>query len=238
MSPPYAQLGLIIAAGGSSSRFGKDNKLLHDLHGLPLFCHCLRNVFSTGDPEASLLVVPEVSLSDFRRLLHANLPFQAVKVQVIAGGATRTASVLAGLRALPESCYYVAILDAARPLSSTELLLRCLASAREFGSGVAAHRLTDTIKQVAPDGKVLRTLDRNTIWATETPQVFQRDLLEKAYRHSPLAERTFTDDAQLLEEAGFPVYLCENPNPNPKITFLHDLLAMTGNLPDAFIPEY
>ena len=237
MSRPYAQLGIIVAAGGSSSRFGKDNKLLQDLQGLPLFCHCLRNIFSTGIPEASLLVVPEGSQSNFQRLLHANLPLQASQIQVIAGGATRTASVLAGLQALPESCCYVAILDAARPLSSSDLLLRCLASAREFGSGVAAHRLTDTIKQADADGKVLCTLDRNTLWATETPQVFQRDLLQKAYRHSQLAERTFTDDAQLLEEAGFPIHLSENLNPNPKITFHKDLQIMTGNFPDTFIPE-
>ena len=225
---PFKQLGLIIAAGGSSSRFGKDNKLFQMLNGLPVFCHCLKNFLAGGIPDACLLVVPENSRNDFLLLLDRHLPSMTGRIQIIPGGKTRTDSVLAGLNALPESCLFVAVQDAARPLSDANLLLRCLDSARTFGSGIAARRLNDTIKQAGPDGKVLQTLDRNSLWAAETPQVFQRKILLKAYQHCRNSEKNFTDDAQLLEECGIPVQLVENPKPNPKITFPEDLANLTG----------
>jgi 2-C-methyl-D-erythritol 4-phosphate cytidylyltransferase len=227
----FHQLGLIIAAGGSSSRFGEGNKLFQMLDGLPVFCHCLKNFLGGGAPDACLLVAPANSLENFLLLLDQHLPFLTEQVRIIPGGETRMASVLAGLNALPQSCRFVAVQDAARPLSSAALLQRCLDSARQTGSGVAAHRLTDTIKQATTDGKVLKTLDRNALWATETPQVFQRELLLKAYQHCRNSQKNFTDDAQLLEETGIPVQLVENPQPNPKITFPTDLAAITQKLP-------
>ncbi len=226
MPNPFDQLGLIIAAGGSSSRFGKSNKLFQILNDLPVFCHCLKNFLAGGTPDACLLVVPDGRQNDFQMLLYQHLPLLASQIRILPGGENRMASVLAGLNALPERCRYVAVQDAARPLSSASLLQRCLDSARQTGSGVAAHRLTDTIKQAAPDGKVLKTLDRSCIWATETPQVFQTDRLLKAYQHCQNCKKNFTDDAQLLEETGIPVQLVENPLPNPKITFPDDLKTL------------
>ncbi len=226
MSNFFNQLGLIIAAGGSSSRFGNSNKLFQMLNGLPLFCHCLNNFLTGGTPEACLLVVPEDCQNHFQGQLNQYLPSLASQIQILTGGKTRTASVLAGLNALPESCRYVAVQDAARPLSSAALLQRCLLSAQHCGSGIAAHRMSDTIKQATSDGKVLQTLDRNSLWAAETPQVFQRELLLKAYQHCLDAQKNFTDDAQLLEEAGIPTQLVENSQANPKITFPEDLAAL------------
>ena len=226
MSDVFNQLGLIIAAGGSSTRFGKGNKLFQMLNDLPVFCHCLKNFLDGGTPAACLLVVPENSHNEFQLLLDRYLPALASQIQIIPGGDTRMASVLEGLNTLPANCCYVAVQDAARPLSSANLLQRCLDSARHTGSGIAAHRLTDTIKQATPDGKVLKTLDRNSLWATETPQVFQRELLMKAYQHCHNTQKNFTDDAQLLEETGIPVQLIDNPQPNPKITFPEDLTAL------------
>ena len=191
--------------------------------GLPVFCHCLKNFFSVDSPCACLLVVPAGARAEFHDLLAAHLPELSARVQIITGGATRMASVLAGLEALPSSCRYVAVQDAARPLSSADLLRRCLESAQRDGSGVAARRLTDTIKLATADGKVIKTLDRNSLWAAETPQVFRRELLLKAYQACQNSKTSFTDDAQLLEEAGFPVQLVESKQANHKITFAEDL---------------
>jgi 2-C-methyl-D-erythritol 4-phosphate cytidylyltransferase len=217
------QLALIIAAAGSSQRFGQGNKLLQDLRGLPVFCHTVRNFLSAISPGACLLITPAAEQSTFAQQLQAHLPALSARVQCLPGGATRAASVLAGLQAVPESCEYIAIQDAARPFSSAELLLRCLASARQYGSGVAAHRLTDTVKVVQGDHLVSHTLDRRQLWGTETPQVFSRALLLQAYRAAAAQDLGATDEAQLLENSGQPVHLVENTCPNPKITLAGDL---------------
>jgi 2-C-methyl-D-erythritol 4-phosphate cytidylyltransferase len=226
MSNLFSQLGIIIAAAGSSSRFGEGNKLFQILAGLPVFCHCLKNFFAAGSPQACLLVTPAGTRLEFQHLLKTHLPELSARVQIIVGAATRHASVLAGLKALPDSCRYVAVQDAARPLSGAGLLRRCLESAQCEGSGVAARRLTDTIKLATANGKVSKTLDRDSLWAAETPQVFQRQLLLDAYQACQNSKTSFTDDAQLLEEAGFPVQLVESMQANPKITFPEDLATL------------
>ena len=195
----FSQLGVIVAAAGSSSRFAGGNKLLQIFTGLPVFCHCLKNFFAADSPCVCLLVVPVSARAEFHDLLTAHLPELSTRVQIIAGGATRMASVLAGLEALPSSCRYVAVQDAARPLSSADLLRRCLESAQRDGSGVAARRLTDTIKLATADGKVIKTLDRNSLWAAVTPQVFRRELLLKAYQACQNSKTVFTEAAQLPE---------------------------------------
>ena len=102
---------------------------------------------------------------------------------------------------------------------------------------VLAHRVVDTVKEhrLTPGGgSRLRTLDRSRLWAMETPQVFSRDLITRAY--ASVAERglRITDDAQAVEEIGQPVALLENDSPNPKLTtpadppYLEFLLARTG----------
>lgn len=217
------KLALLIAAGGSSQRFGQGNKLLHDLRGMPVFCHPLRNFLSAVSPAACIVVAPASELKTFKQQLQQHLPGLAGRVQCLAGGSTRAASVLAGLQAVPDSCEYIAIQDAARPFSSAELLLRCLESARQHGSGVAAHRLTDTVKVVLDGQLVSRTLDRRQLWGTETPQVFSRSLLLQAYADAGEQDLSTTDEAQLLELSGHPVQLVENTCPNPKITLAEDL---------------
>ena len=216
------QLALLIAAAGSSQRFGQGNKLLQDLRGMPVFCHTVRNFLSAISPGVCFLITPAAEQSTFAQLLQIHLPALSARVQCLPGGATRAASVLAGLQAVPESCGYIAIQDAARPFSSAELLLRCLASARQYGSGVAAHRMADTIKVVREDNLVSHTLDRRQLWGTETPQVFARELLLQAY-HTADQSLSATDEAQLLEHSGMPVHLVENTCPNPKITLAGDL---------------
>ncbi len=219
--PDCAKLAIIIAAAGSSQRFAQGNKLLQDLRGLPVFCHAIRNFLSSLSPAACILITSKTDLPIFQQTLREYLPTLAERVSWVTGGPTRAASVLAGLQAVPESCEYIAIQDAARPFSSAELLLRCLESARQYGSGVAAHRLTDTIKEVESRQLASRTLDRSKLWGTETPQVFARQLLLQSYT---LAKHLgASDEAQLLELAGQPVHLVENTLPNPKITLLGDL---------------
>lgn len=230
------KLAVIIAAGGTSSRFGAENKLLVSWQGLPLFCHCLRT-FSAWPGELCLvLVCPEARKPAFADALLRHLPALAERVIVASGGDSRPASVLAGLRALPPQFDMVAVHDAARPLTTLALLERCVHSAITCGSGVAAHRMVDTVKEATPDGTVQRTLPRHLLWGSETPQVFQRALLERAFAELPWQQAGYTDEAQMLEALRIPVRLVENSLPNLKITYRDDLGTMPALQPPLPVP--
>lgn len=219
---PFPDVGLVVAAGGSSRRFGAaGNKLLRDLDGLPVVCHCLRTLGSVVLPRHIVLVVAAGSEDDFR--LAVDRAGLSGEIRMTPGGTNRTESVWNGVCALPPACSLVAVQDAARPRTGVELLERCVASARLHGSGVAAHRVTDTIKVADPGGIVLSTPARDTLWAAETPQVFRRDWLEAACRTVLESGAEATDDAQAVEHLGHPVHLVESRLPNPKITYPHDL---------------
>ena len=89
---------------------------------------------------------------------------------------------------------------------------------------VLAHRVTDTIKEDPSRGRGrLRTLDRSRLWAMETPQVFARDLIARAYARALARGLSLTDDAAAVEQIGHPIALLENPHPNPKLTTPADL---------------
>ncbi len=215
-------VGLVVAAAGDGRRFGTDrNKLLCELRTRPLFTLCLSTLAPHLAPAHVIVVTPPKEDAAFAQAL-ANAGLPAV-IRRVTGGATRTESVVRGLEALPASARIVAIQDAARPDTTLRILLDCVASARENGSGVAAHRVTDTIKIAAPDGRVRSTPARPSLWAAETPQVFRMPDILDACRQALRDNAAITDDAQALERLNLPVHLVENTTPNPKITFRHDI---------------
>ena len=215
-------VGLVIAAGGASTRLGDGrNKLLLDWHGTALFCHCLLRFLPRLRPDHTVVIAPAARLAEFQDAMQRHGIPEAVRV--LAGGDSRQESVWIGLQAMPAAAAIIAVHDGARPCAEAGLLAACVTAARESGSGVAARRLTDTVKQADATGQVTRTLDRSQLWAAETPQVFRRDWLQESYERLRRTGGTVTDDAQALELAGHPVRLVENRAPNPKITFAEDL---------------
>ncbi|MFA4943632.1 MAG: IspD/TarI family cytidylyltransferase [Lentisphaeria bacterium] len=214
--------GLVLAGGGSGSRFGAaGNKLLLEWRGLAVFCHPLRTFLPFLAPAHVVVTAPPALLAEFRAALAAaGLP---VAIRVLPGGVTRLDSVAAGVAALPPAVRHVAVQDGARPLTSAELFLACAESARRHGSGVAARPVTDTIKVADAAGLVLATPDRASLWAAETPQVFRRDWLEDGLRSARARGVAATDDAQAVELAGHPVRLVRATAANPKITWPDDL---------------
>ncbi|MFA5204837.1 MAG: 2-C-methyl-D-erythritol 4-phosphate cytidylyltransferase [Lentisphaeria bacterium] len=219
----FPDLGLVVAAGGAGRRFGAGrNKLLEVWRGRPVFIHCLAALLPLVPPGQAVLVVPAGQQAAFEAALAA-AGLAACGLRLVAGGAERQDSVLNGLRALPPAAGVVAVQDAARPLTPPALLAACAESARTRGSGVAARRVTDTIKVAGADGRVVATPDRAALWAAETPQVFRRVLLERALAAAHTAGRRVTDDAQAVEALGEAVFLVGHADPNPKITFAHDL---------------
>lgn len=216
-----ADLGIVIAAGGSSSRYGAENKLFEKLAGVPVFIHCLRNFLPVCRKDALVLVAPGNDIPAFEQLLNDNLSEASVKC--VAGGDTRSQSVCNGLAVLPAGVEYVAVHDAARPLASAELLLMCLTEARKYDGALAAHPVADTLKKGSADDVIETTVDRSSLWAVETPQIFPLDKLQLAYEKARQTGGEFTDDAGVMESAGYRVKLVRNPDNNLKITYPKDI---------------
>ena len=141
----------------------------------------------------------------------------------VTGGPSRSASVRNALEAAPEAKVAV-VHDAARPLLTRELVERCLAALEPGVDGaIAAAPMTDTVKEAGDDGRVVRTLDRSSLWAIQTPQVFRAHVLRDALQRDTAALAAATDDAVLVEEAGGVVRVVEAPRENIKVTHDTDL---------------
>jgi 2-C-methyl-D-erythritol 4-phosphate cytidylyltransferase len=141
----------------------------------------------------------------------------------VPGGPSRSASVRNALAAAPEAEVAV-VHDAARPLVTRELVERCVQAIEPGVDGaIAAARLTDTVKEASPDGRVVRTLDREALWAVQTPQAFRADLLRRALEVDDETLAAATDDASLVEAAGGEVRVVEAPPENLKVTRQADL---------------
>ena len=208
---------LVIVGGGSGRRFG-GNKLLEIWREMPLFLHSMRTLGGSFPAGHRVFVAPESDREEFVRIAAQFLP--EMPFVFVNGGATRSASVQAGLAALPETAEYVAIHDAARPLATAELLERVMTAAQRVGGAVPGRRVVDTLKRGNSDGLIAQTVARNDLWAVETPQCFLLERLREAYRICPESQ---TDDAGIMEYAGFPVALVEDPGENFKITYPEDL---------------
>ena len=212
---------LIIAAGGSGTRFGRGNKLFTELDGIPLVIHSVRNLGILFPPECRIMAVPAEAEQDFLEILQKYAP--ETPFRLIHGGANRTASVQNALAAVPENVQYAVIHDAARPLAAAELLQSVLATARETGGAVPGKAVADTIKRVDTEGFTSETIPRDGVYAVETPQCFDIARLRDAFRLFPDA---LTDDAGTMEAAGYPVKIVPNLHINLKLTTPGDLILL------------
>ena len=141
-------------------------------------------------------------------------------VDVCVGGKRRQDSVAAGLKQL-KKCEWVIIHDGARPLVTKELIEEGLKAAQETGAAIAAVPVTDTIKVAGDDRIVHQTPSRQNLWAVQTPQVFRSGIITEAHQK---AKGEATDDASLVEQAGYKVKLYTGSYDNIKITNPRDLL--------------
>jgi len=208
----------ILLAAGSSRRMDGTvtDKILAPLAGKPVFAHTAATFMRSGVVDFFV-----VTYRDQAQMvaLSAYAPTPTVFVR---GGAERQDSVAAALAELPDDIRHVFIHDCARPLVREEQLAALYKIVRRESAVVLAHRVTDTIKEHRGEGR-LRTLDRSRLWAMETPQVFSRDLIARAYARVAARKLAITDDAAAVEALGRPIALLENPYPNPKLTTPTDL---------------
>ena len=211
---------ILLAAGrGARMQDTVSDKILAPLAGRPVFAHSAAAFQASGVADFHAIVYRDTPQL---RALMAYAPTPAIFVH---GGQERQDSVTRALEALPDDIDYVFIHDCARPLVRAEQLVALHKIVRRENAVVLAHRVTDTIKehlaQIPSKGGTasrLRTLDRSRLWAMETPQVFSRELITRAYARVTAKKLRVTDDVQAVELLGQPIALLENPHPNPKLT--------------------
>ncbi|HLN47146.1 MAG TPA: 2-C-methyl-D-erythritol 4-phosphate cytidylyltransferase [Magnetospirillaceae bacterium] len=208
----------ILAAAGRGDRLGRPKQLL-DLAGKPMAAWSLELFERTPAIEAVYIACEADERERFEALAKEYAPSKAVIV--VAGGATRQASVHAALSVVPPTSHLVLVHDGARPFVTLDIVERTIAAAHHGVSAIAAVPVKDTIKQ-ARETAVVRTIPRSTLWAAQTPQVFPYDVLVAAHDRA-LADRVVdTDDAALVERLGAPVNLVLGSYANIKITTPED----------------
>ena len=216
----------VIVAAGRGSRMGLErNKVLYSLCGEPIVVRTVRAFAQTGLFDGGIVVVTGAcDLDEMRAMLdRAGLAVRAV----VEGGADRQESVYRGIAACDEAADIIAIHDGARPLVTRGVIARTIESARQYGSGVAAVMLKDTIKRVDERGCVIDTPIRDTLRAVQTPQTFDAKLIRAAherFKHGNEAGLRATDDAMLAEWMGHTVRLTDGDVENIKLTTPEDML--------------
>lgn len=206
----------IIVAAGSGRRFG-GLKQFSLLGRKPLIFYSLA-AFERARPVKGVVIAVNLGKIEYVNSLIKKLGFKKVKA-VVTGGATRAASVSSGLSHLP-LLGYVAVHDAARPFITARMLERGFYYCRRHGPVTYGHPVTDALKLVSGN-KILKSIDRNGIYAIQTPQFFPISLLRRAY-HSAV-ELDAPDDCYLVEKLGIKPLLLPSHWSNFKITTRHDL---------------
>ncbi|MEX2455761.1 MAG: 2-C-methyl-D-erythritol 4-phosphate cytidylyltransferase, partial [Balneolaceae bacterium] len=145
--------------------------------------------------------------------------FPDVPTKVVLGGKERQNSISNALEWVDESIDFVIIHDAVRPFVTPTLICECVERAGEAGGAIAGVRVKDTIKEVNPDLKIIKTPNREMLWQAQTPQVFERNLLIEAYNNSADKKISGTDDASLIELIGGTVVIVDGDRQNFKLTY-------------------
>ena len=186
------------------------------LNGKPVIQYSIE-AFHSFDPSMQIVLVihPDFLLfwGKLCREFHSSVPFK-----VVNGGETRFDSVKNGLETIADEGF-VAIHDAARPVISADFIANLFAKAAMYGSAIPGIALNDTIRII--EGDASRQLDRTFLRAMQTPQVFKISELKRAYTQPYLP--SFTDDASVMQSAGFPLHLIDGKPDNIKITHAHDI---------------
>jgi 2-C-methyl-D-erythritol 4-phosphate cytidylyltransferase len=215
------KLAMVCVGGGRGDRFGGD-KLAELVGGRSIFelsLDALRRAF----PEAPMIVVaPTHRLEHWRGELEGRFP----EASFVGGGARRQDSVRAGVEIAAESgAGVVAVHDAARPLVDPQDVKGVVWALGDAAGAVLCARVTDTVKRIDDDGLVRYTLDRGELRLAQTPQVFRIAALYRAWQEAD-QDRSWTDEAAMLESVGMPVRSVLAQRPNPKLTTEEDLMLI------------
>jgi 2-C-methyl-D-erythritol 4-phosphate cytidylyltransferase len=211
------KVAAIIVAAGEGERMGGIDKMFAIIHGRPVLAHVLDIFQDCKRIDRIIVVMNSKNIEECRRLV-ATESWDKVR-DICLGGKKRQESVLEGLKRTKE-VEWVVIHDGARPLVTIDLIERGLEAAKETGAAAAAVPVTDTVKFIKDSDIVRQTLPRENLRAVQTPQVFRADVIKNTYKYTG---GDVTDDAALVEKAGYKVKLFEGSYDNIKITRPEDL---------------
>lgn len=215
---------VIVAAGNGTRMKTEKSKQLIEINDIPVIAHTLMS-FERSDLIDEIVIVTRES--DILIMSDIAKEFGISKVtNIVIGGATRTDSVKNGINAAKNN--YVAIHDGARPCIKTEHIDKTVKKAMETGAAALGCPVTDTLKKVGENGIITDTVSREGLWAIQTPQVFEKELILKAYAEGNTDGAT--DDCMLLESIGVKVTMVEGDRSNIKVTVQEDVELVSSIL--------
>ena len=216
-----ATFAVILAAAGKSSRFHDQHykKPFVPLNNRAVWLHSAEKFLNRDDVKQVIMVISPEDREDFYSKFGANIAI--LGIDVVEGGAERSDSVRNALEKVQPDIDCVAVHDAARPCIADEWIERVFAAGAKTGAAILAIPVSGTLKRVAADKTIAETVPREGVWEAQTPQVFRRDLLIKAYAKAGSAAAT--DDAELVQRLGQAVAIVEGSPVNLKITSKEDL---------------
>ena len=222
---PEAFVSAIIVAAGQSRRMGGDtSKQFILIDGVPVIVRTLK-AFEIAERIREVVIAARQE--DIPQMYALIQDYEITKVkQIITGGETRQESVFRAIAQVDENADFLAIHDGARPLIRPQEIDLAVSAAVEHGAAALGVPVKDTVKQVDADGKIVDTPERSTLWAVQTPHALYLRAAEQAGE----AAAQLTDDCQLIERTGAPVYLVRGAYANLKITTPEDVFAAEGIL--------
>jgi len=216
-----AKFAVILAAAGKSTRF-QDNhykKPFAPLKNRAVWLHCADKFLNRDDVVQTLIVIAPDDRERFMDSFGANVAI--LGIDVVDGGAERSDSIANALQHVNDAVEYVAVHDAARPCLANEWIDSVFRKAETTGAAMLAIPITGTVKRVGEEGVIQETVPRENLWEAQTPQVFRKSILLKAYAQR--GDQPATDDAELVQRVGQPVTVVTGSPINLKITTKEDL---------------
>ena len=214
--------GVVIVAAGTGSRMNMGiNKQFIKLEGKEIIAYTIEKFYNNSNIEDIVVVVKEDESEFFKKEILDKYNFKNVKIAY--GGKERQDSVYNGLKLLDEKCDVVLIHDGARPFVSDKIIDKSIEEAKEHKAIVVGVPVKDTIKVIDNDKNIVDTPNRNVLWAVQTPQTFDYNILIDAYKDAFKNKFYGTDDAMLVERIGYKVKMLEGSYNNIKMTTQEDL---------------
>lgn len=214
-------ISVIIACGGSSTRMGGINKLLLELDGMTVCERTIRAFCDIPDVGEIILSCSLEFKNAFLEKLTGEIP---VKLKFAPNGDTRQKSVSNGISLCDDSCELVCVHDGARPLILKDTIIKVICDAKEFGASVVCVPCKDTVKIADKNGNVFNTPPRETLFLTQTPQIFSLKKYKEALDFAKEKGLDFTDDSQLFEAVGIMPHITVGEYTNIKITTPEDII--------------
>lgn len=214
--------GVVIVAAGTGSRMNMGiNKQFIKLEEKEIIAYTIEKFYNNSNIEDIVVVVKEDESEFFKKEILDKYNFKNIKIAY--GGKERQDSVYNGLKSLDKKCDIVLIHDGARPFVSDKIIDNCIEEVKEHKAIVVGVPVKDTIKIIDNDKNIVDTPNRSVLWAVQTPQTFDYNILIDAYKDAFKSGFYGTDDAMLVERIGYKVKMVEGSYNNIKITTQEDL---------------